>query len=117
MPAGAIDVEVLESLVRKHFGPDCTCRLTWDVLRNRYAASEEPRRLARPLRILGVQIGWKTLGEFSRNLGFRLEVWNLVDVPAAQALAAEYNSNTGERPPLHVHACAMPWPASKAVSA
>lgn len=110
--AGAIDVELLESLVRKHFGAEWTCRLAWDVLRNRYVASEEPRRLARPQRLLGFRIGWKTAGEFSYNLGFRLEVWSPGEVAAALALAAEYNSNAGTRPPLSVHAYSMPWPAS-----
>jgi hypothetical protein len=106
-----VDTELLESLVHAHFGRDYTCRLAWDVQRNRYLSSDEPRRLAVPQRLLGLRIWWKTVGEFSYNLGFRLEVWDPTHVPAAQALAEEYNRKVeGEK--LSVHAYRRPWPAS-----
>jgi hypothetical protein len=104
------DVDLLESLVRKHLGPEFTCRLGWDVLHNRYVPSDHPRRLAAPQRLLGIRVWWTTVGEFTRNLGFRLEVWNPTYLPAARALAEEYNRTAGVK--LEVHACHMPWPAS-----
>jgi len=105
------EVELLESLVRKHFGPDFTCRLAWDVQHNRYVPSEQPRRLAAPQSLLGFRVWWTTIGEFSHNLGFRLEIWTLTYLPAARAMAEEYNSRT-TGPKLEIHACRMPWPAS-----
>jgi hypothetical protein len=106
-----IDIERLESLVKKHFGPDFTCRLAWNVLRNRYVRSDEPRRLALPQKLFGIRIWWTTVGLFSDNLGFRLEVWDPDYLPRARALAEEYNSRA-EGPKLGVDFCRMPWPAS-----
>jgi hypothetical protein len=111
MTLKGVDTELLEALVRKHFGADFTSRLAWDPLRGRYVAAEQPRRLAAPQRLLGIRIGWKTVGEFSDNLGFRLEVWDPEYLARARAVAEEYNART-EGPRLRVHLCHMPWPAS-----
>ena len=106
-----VDADVLESLVHAHFGPDYTSRLAWDVRRNRYVPSQESRRVAVPQRLFGLRIWWKTVGEFTHNLGFRLEIWDPTHLPAARALAEEYNRKTdGEK--LSVHVCRMSWPAS-----
>ncbi len=110
-----IDVERLESLVKKHFGPDFTCRMAWNVLHNRYVASDQPRRLVGPKKVFGVCIWWKTVGEFSENLGFRLEIWDPTYLRAALALAEEYNAPS-EGPALSVHRCWMSWPASSVPS-
>ena len=90
-----VDTELLESLVRSHFGPDYTCRLAWDVHHNRYVASQESRRLAVPQRLFGLRIWWKTVGEFSHNLGFRLRLWDPAYLETARALAEEYNRKVG----------------------
>jgi hypothetical protein len=106
-----IDVDLLESLVKRHFGREFTCRLAWNVLRGRYEASEEPRRLALPQVLFGIRIWWQTVGEFSYNLGFRLEVWSAEHLPPAQALAADYNAKV-DAPKLDVRLSAMSWSAS-----
>ncbi len=106
-----MDVELLESLIRTHLGTSFTCRLAWDVQHNRYVPSDQPQRLATPASVFGIRLWWKTVGEFTQNLGFRLEVWDLAYLPAARALAREYNARTpGAK--LEIHACRMPWPAS-----
>ncbi len=113
MAPKGVDVALLESLVRAHFGPDFTCLLTWDVRRGRYAASPEPRRLAAPQTLFGVRIWWKAVGQFSYNLGFRLEVWNPEDLSRARALVEEYNRRA-EGPRLEAVLSPMSWPASAA---
>ncbi|MFB3820088.1 MAG: hypothetical protein ACE147_20720 [Candidatus Methylomirabilales bacterium] len=111
MTLKGVDTELLEALVRKHFGADFTSRLAWDTLRGRYVPAAQPRRLAVPQKLLGIRVWWKTVGEFSDNLGFRLEVWDPEQLPRARALAEEYNARA-EGPRLEVHLCRMPWPAS-----
>jgi hypothetical protein len=90
-PAG-IDVPLLESLVKKHFGAEATAKLSWSVVKGRYVASDAPRRLAVPQKLFGVRLWWRTVGEFSENIGFRLELWRLEYLPQAAALVAEYNA-------------------------
>lgn len=106
-----IDVELLEQAVRKHFGPEFTVKVGWNVLRNRYLPSATPGRLARPQRVLGFPLWWKAIGEFSSNLGFRLELWDPGSLPAARAMVEEFNRQSAktrlELTPLFLH-----WPAS-----
>jgi hypothetical protein len=89
--AAGANAALVESLVKKHFGPECTSRLAWSITRGRYRPSDQPRRLAAPQRLLGVRLWWKTIGEFSDNLGFRLELWRAEYLRQAEALVADYN--------------------------
>jgi hypothetical protein len=90
--AVGVDVPLLESLVKAHFGPEVTAKLSWSVLKGRYVPSDVPRRLAAPQKLFGVRLWWKTIGEFSYNMGFRLELWQPEYLRQAQALVAEYNA-------------------------
>ncbi len=107
----ARDVELLEQLVKKHFGPEFTAKLTWSVLRNRYLPSDTPGRLAFPQKVFGFTVWWKAVGEFRTNLGFRLELWSADFLPAARALCEEFNgaSQSGR---LDLWPAFMHWPAS-----
>jgi hypothetical protein len=107
----AIDVELLEQLVQKHFGPEFTVKLTWNVLRNRYLPSETPGRLAFPQKVMGFTVWWKAVGEFRTNLGFRLELWNAGYLRAAQSLREEFNAKT-QGTKLDLGPFFMHWPAS-----
>jgi hypothetical protein len=98
-----IRVELVEELVKKHFGPEYTSLIGWDFIRGRYRPSQLPRRLGAPQKVLGFQIGWKVLGEFSDNLGFRLELWDPAFLRQAEALVEEYNKKTdGAKLELHL---------------
>lgn len=112
----AIDVELLEQLVKKHFGQEFTAKLTWDVLRNRYLPSETPGRLAFPQRVFGVTVWWKSVGEFRTNLGFRLELWNAEYLTTARALCEEFNAKS-QGAKLDPQPFFMHWPASPQLSA
>ena len=90
-PAG-IDVPLLESLVKKHFGAESTGKLAWSVTKGRYVRSDVPRRLAVPQKLFGIRLWWQTVGELSENIGFRLELWRPEYLPQATALVAEYNA-------------------------
>ncbi len=90
--AVAVDAPLLESLVQAHFGPEFTAKLSWSVLKGRYVPSALPQRLAGPQKLFGVRLWWKTIGEFSYNMGFRLELWQPEYLRQAQALVAEYNA-------------------------
>jgi hypothetical protein len=92
--AGRANATLVESLVKKHFGPEVTSRLAWSVTKGRYRPSDQPRRLAAPQRLFGIRLWWKTIGEFSDNLGFRLELWQPEYLRQAQAFVADYNART-----------------------
>ena len=92
--AVGINVPLLESLVKKHFGSECTGKLSWSVTKGRYVPSDLPRRLAAPQKLFGVRLWWQTIGEFSENIGFRLELWRPEYLSQAKALVAEYNAET-----------------------
>jgi hypothetical protein len=111
----ALDVDLLERLVKKHFGPMYTAKLAWNVQRNRYCPSDAPARLAFPQKVFGVTVWWKAIGEFRDTFGFRLELWDLVFLKAAQALVAEYNAAT-DGSALELHPLPMHWPASPQLS-
>ncbi len=102
---------LIEELVKKHFGAQCTSRMTWDFIKGRFVPSDLPRRIVAPQRVLGLRIGWKTLGEFTDNLGFRLELWEPAFLPQGTALVEEYNKKS-EGPRLKLSQSLMPWPAS-----
>jgi hypothetical protein len=107
----ADEVERLEQLVKRHFGPDFTAKLTWNVLRNRYQPSDQPRRLASPRKLFGFTVCWKNVAEFRGNLGFRLELWDPAYLSAARALVRDYNATApGAR--LELEAPFMYFPAS-----
>jgi hypothetical protein len=94
--------ELIEELVKKHFGPEYTSMLAWSFIRGRYVPSTLPRRIAAPQRVFGFQIGWKAVGEFSDNLGFRLELWDPALLRQAGGLTEEYNTKTdGTKLELH----------------
>lgn len=103
--------DLVEELVKKHFGPTFTSRLAYNFVRSRYVPSDLPRRLAAPQTVFGVTIGWKAIGEFTDNLGFRLELWEPAFKPQAEALVAEYNQRT-EGTKLELYPCVMSWPAT-----
>jgi len=111
MILAADEVERLERLAKQHFGPDFTVKLAWNVLRNRYQPSPQPRRLARPERLFGFPLWWKSVAEFCDNLGFRLELWDPAYLPAARALVRDYNA-AAPAARLELQAPPMPWPAS-----
>jgi hypothetical protein len=92
--AAGVNVPLLESLVKTHFGPEATAKLSWSITKGRYVPSDLPRRLAVPQRLFGVRLWWKTVGELSDNIGFRLELWRPEYLRQAEALAAEYNART-----------------------
>ncbi len=106
-----IDVELLEQLVKKHFGPEFTAKLAWSVLRNRHLPSETPGCLARPQKVFGFRVSYKTVGEFRSNLGVRLELWDPDYLSAARALAEEFNAKS-QGAKLELHPSFMHWPAS-----
>ena len=89
-----VKLELVEELVKKHFGPEYTSKVAWNYTKGRYIPSTLPRRVAAPQKVFGIQIGWKVLGEFSDNLGFRLELWDPAFLRQAQSLVEEYNKNT-----------------------
>ncbi len=92
--AAGVNVPLLESLVKTHFGPESTAKLSWSITKGRYVPSDLPRRLALPQKLFGVRLWWKTVGEFSDNIGFRLELWRPEYLRQAGALLAEYNART-----------------------
>jgi hypothetical protein len=108
----SLNPDLIEELVQKHFGPECTSKMTWDFVKGRFAPSDLPRRIVTPQKVLGLRIGWKTLGEFTDNIGFRLELWDPVFLPQAQALVEEYNKKS-EGMKLELCRTFMAWPASQ----
>ncbi len=109
--AVGVDVDLVEESVKRHFGGDFTSKIAWDFLRNRFVPSDLPRRLATPQKILGIRIWWKSIGEFTDNLGFRLELWDATYLPQARAVAEEYNRRT-EGTKLELYPVSMGWPTS-----
>ncbi len=117
--AVGIKPELVEELVKKHFGSAYTSKIAWNFTKGRYVPSTLPRRIAAPQKLFGLQIGWKALGEFSDNLGFRLELWDPTFLREAEGLVEEYNKKTDgtklELYPFFMHgAAAVQWPASSA---
>ena len=94
--AAGANATLVELLVKKHFGPECTSRLAWSITRGRYCPSDRPRRLAAAQRLFGIRLWWQTIGEFSDNLGFRLELWRGEYLRQAEALVADYNQRASE---------------------
>ncbi|MBP2670122.1 MAG: hypothetical protein H6Q85_188 [candidate division NC10 bacterium] len=90
--AAGVNVPLLESLVKTHFGPESTAKLSWSITKGRYVPSDLPRRLAVPQKLFGVRLWWTTIGEFSDNLGFRLELWRPEYLHQAEAFVADYNA-------------------------
>ena len=110
-PAVGINADLVEELAKKHFGRTFTSRLGWDFVRGRYVASDLPGRLATPQVLLGIRIGWKTVGQFTNNLGFRLELWDPSWRTQADAFVADYNARTnGTR--IELYPCLLHWPAT-----
>jgi hypothetical protein len=103
--------DLVEELIRKHFGVEFTSKITWDVVKGGFAPSDVPRRIAIPQKVFGVQIGWKTFGEFSDNIGFRLELWDAAYLRQAEALVEEYNKKA-EGAKLELYPSFMHPPAS-----
>ncbi|MBI4841743.1 MAG: hypothetical protein HY803_11835 [candidate division NC10 bacterium] len=114
--AVGVKVELVEELVKQHFGPEFTSKITWSFARGKYIPSTLPRRVAAPQKLLGLRIGWKTVGEFSDNIGFRLELWDPTYLRQAQALVEEYNKNT-DRTKLELYPFYLHWPAAARRSA
>lgn len=106
-----VDPGLIEDLVKKHFGSGFTSKITWDFVKGRFAPSAMPRRLATPQKVLGLRIGWKTFGEFTDNIGFRLELWTPAYLRQAEALVEEYNKRT-EGTKLELFPSFMHWSAS-----
>jgi len=77
--AVGIKVELVEELVKKHFGPGFTSKITWSFAKGKYIPSTLPRRVAAPQKVLGLRIGWKTIGEFTT----RASAWNCGTRPAS----------------------------------
>ena len=90
--AAGVNVPLLETLVKTHFGPESTAKLSWSITKGRYVRSDLPSRLAVPQKLFGVRLWWKTIGEFSDNLGFRLELWRPEYLRQAEAFVADYNA-------------------------
>lgn len=109
--AAGLNPDLVEELVKKHFGVEFTSKITWDFVKGGFAPSDLPRRLATPQKVLGIRIGWKTFGEFTDNIGFRLELWDPAYLRQAGALVEEYNKKT-EGKKLELYPVSMHWPAS-----
>ena len=109
--AVGVKPELIEQLVKRHFGPEYTSKIAWNFTRGRYVPSSLPQRIAAPQKLFGLQIGWKALGQFSDNLGFRLELWDPAFLRQAEALVEEYNKNT-DGTKLEVQPSFMQWPAT-----
>jgi hypothetical protein len=103
---------LLEELVKKHFGAEFTSKVTWDFVKGKFAHSDLPRRIVTPQKVFGLRIGWKTLGEFTDNIGFRLELWDPDFLPQANALVEDHNSKS-DGAKLELCRTFMSWPASQ----
>jgi hypothetical protein len=100
--AVGVNSELIEELVKQYFGPAFTSKIAWNFIKGRYVASTLPRRIATPQKVFGLQIGWKVIGEFSDNLGFRLDLWDPTFLHQAEGLTEEYNKKTdGTKLELH----------------
>jgi len=92
--AVGVNIPLVESLVKAHFGPEVTAKLSWSITKGRYVPSDLPRRLAAPQKLFGIRLWWQTIGEFSDNMGFRLELWRTEYLRQAEAFVADYNAHT-----------------------
>ena len=110
--AAGVNVPLVESLVKTHFGPESTAKLSWSITKGRYVPSDLPRRLAVPQKLFGVRLWWKTIGEFSDNIGFRLELWRPEHLRQAEAFVADYNART-QGTKLELAHCFMGSPAAR----
>jgi len=109
--AVGVKVELVEELVKKHFGLEYTSKVAYNFINGRYIPSPLPQRIATRQEVFGFPIGWKVLGEFSDNIGFRLELWDPTFFRQAEGLMEEYNKNT-DGTKLELHAYSMHWPAA-----
>jgi hypothetical protein len=96
--AAGVNVPLVERLVKAHFGPEFTSHLAWSFTKGRYVPSDLPRRIAAPQKLFGIRVWWKAVGEFSDNIGFRLELWDPAFLSQAQALVEEYNAQMKHAP-------------------
>jgi hypothetical protein len=110
--AAGVNVPLVESLVKTHFGPESTAKLSWSITKGRYVPSDLPRRLAVPQKLFGVRLWWKTIGEFSDNIGFRLELWRPEYLRQAGTLVAEYNARA-QGTKMELSPCFMGSPAAR----
>jgi hypothetical protein len=69
-----------------------------------------------PQKLFGVRLWWKTIGEFSDNIGFRLELWRPEYLRQAEALVADYNART-QGTKLELSPCFMLTPAGRSAAA
>ena len=109
--AVGIKAELVEDLVKKQFGAEFTSKIVWSFAKGKYIPSGLPRRVAAPQMVLGFRIGWKTIGEFTDNIGFRLELLDPSYLRQAEALVEEYNKKT-DGMKLELYPFFMHWPAS-----
>jgi hypothetical protein len=110
--AVGVNVPLVESLVKTHFGPAATAKLSWSIVKGRYVASDLPRRLAVPQKLFGVRLWWKTIGEFSDNIGFRLELWMPEYLRQAEAFVTDHNAQS-QGTKLELAYCFMGSPAAR----
>lgn len=110
--AAGVNVPLVQSLVKTHFGPEATAMLSWSITKGRYVPSDLPRRLAVPQKLFGIRLWWTTIGEFSDNLGFRLELWRPEYLRHAEAFVADYNTRT-QGTKLELAHCFMGSPAAR----
>ena len=89
--AVGVNVPLVEALVKKHVGPAFTSHLAYSTLRGGYVPSDLPQRIATPQKLFGFRLWWTVIGEFSDNLGFRLDLWDPAYLASARALVEEYN--------------------------
>src|SRR3989304_564132 len=109
--AAGIKAELVEELVKKYFGAEFTSKIVWSFAKGKYLPSGLPRRVAAPQKVLGLRIGWKTIGEFTDNIGFRLELWDPDYLRQAEALVVEYIKKT-DGTKLNLYPFFMHRPAS-----
>jgi len=109
--AVGVKVELVEELVKKHFGLEYTSKVAYNFINGRYIPSPLPQRIATRQKVFGFPVGWKVLGEFSDNIGFRLELWDPTFFRQAEGLMEEYNKNT-DGTKLELQAFFMRWPAA-----
>ncbi len=113
--AAGVNVPLVESLAKTHFGAEATAKLSWSITKGRYVRSDLPRRLAAPQKLFGVRLWWKTIGEFSDNIGFRLEVWRPEYLRQAEAFVTDYNAQT-QGTKLELAHCFMRSPAARSAA-
>ena len=113
--AVGVNVPLVERLVKAHFGPEFTSHLTWSFIKGRYVPSDLPRRVAAPQKLFGIRVWWKAVGQFSDNIGFRLELWDRAFLSQAQALLEEYNAQA-KNAPMELYCASTGSPAAERIA-